>query len=190
MISFKAARCLNFPVSTLVSSYALSLKRLRPKDSSLLQRIRAISKVFSSQVLIMKLLPLLSLLWLPSLALAAKRSRGDRFEEFHSLAVSSTPLKLDDGVYDELTATPRNYSAAVLLTALQPQFGCNLCREVQPEWELLARSWVKGDRAGASRVVFGTLDFSNGKGTFQRVRDKCSSCLACAHVSWAKRWCS
>ena len=102
-------------------------------------------------------------------SLAAKKPAGGRFEDFHSLSLSSTPLKLDDSVYDELTATPRDYSVAILLTALEPQFGCQTCRDVQPEWDLIAKSWAKGDKSGSSRVLYGTLDFAHGKGAFQKV---------------------
>ncbi|KAI9782670.1 MAG: oligosaccharyl transferase subunit ost3/OST6 [Peltula sp. TS41687] len=119
----------------------------------------------------MKLLRFLSISILPLTSLAAKRAqKADRFEEYHSRSLSSSPLKLDDSLYDELTATPRNYSAVLLLTALDPRFGCQMCRDVQPQWDLLAKSWVRGDRSGASRVLYGTLDFNDGKGTFQRGR--------------------
>jgi len=100
-------------------------------------------------------------------ALAARQPAADRFQDFHLKALSSTPLKLVDSTYDRLTKTPRDYSVAVLLTALESRFGCQLCREFQPEWEILAKSWTKGDRKGDSRLVYGTLDFVDGKNTFQ-----------------------
>lgn len=106
---------------------------------------------------------------LPIVALAAKRQAIDRFQQFHTKALSSAPLKLEDSSYGQLTAAPRDYSIAVLLTAMESKFGCQLCREFQPEWDLLSKSWTKGDKQGESRLLFGTLDFSDGKGTFQSV---------------------
>lgn len=91
------------------------------------------------------------------------------FEQYHAKSQSSAPLSLDDASYDELTATPRNHSVVVLLTAMEARFGCQLCRDFQPEWEILGRSWAKGDKRGASRTLLGTLDFVDGKGTFQKV---------------------
>lgn len=44
-----------------------------------------------------------------------------------------------------------------------------MCHEFQPEWDLLVKSWTKGDKRGDSKLVFGTLDFLDGKGTFQSV---------------------
>jgi oligosaccharyltransferase complex subunit gamma len=100
---------------------------------------------------------------------AAKKSTGERFDQFYSQALSSTPVKLADGSYKELTEAPRDYTVAVLLTALEARFGCQLCREFQPEWDLLSRSWLKGDKAGNSRLIFGTLDFAEGRDTFMSV---------------------
>jgi oligosaccharyltransferase complex subunit gamma len=105
-------------------------------------------------------------------AIAAKKDTKDtdRFFDYQSKQLSSAPIKLTDTTYSKLTAAPRNYSAAILLTALDTRFGCQLCREFHPEWDVLAKSWTKGDKAGESRLVFGTLDFLDGKNTFQSVR--------------------
>ena len=105
----------------------------------------------------------------PLAALAASEVPTDKFQSFHTRSVSSGPLDLDDASYDRVTSTPRDYTVAVLLTALEAKYGCNLCREFQPEWELIARSYNKGDRKGEGRLLLGTLDFSKGKATFQKV---------------------
>lgn len=105
-------------------------------------------------------------------ALAAKKSvKADRFSHFHdkSLATSS-PVKLDDASYQKLTSTPRDYASAILLTAMDARFACQLCREFQPEWDLLSKSWLKGDKKGESRLNFATLDFTDGRDTFLKVR--------------------
>lgn len=99
----------------------------------------------------------------------AKPKSADKFKDFHTKSLSSTPLRLDDNIYDDLTTGPRNYTAVVLLTALDARFGCQLCKDFQPEWELLSKSWTKGDRRGESRTVYAQLDFADGKGTFQKV---------------------
>ncbi|EME81387.1 uncharacterized protein MYCFIDRAFT_58906 [Pseudocercospora fijiensis CIRAD86] len=104
---------------------------------------------------------------LPFAALAATKTPEERFNEAIS---KSQPIKLDDRAYDKLTRAPRDYSVAVLLTALDARFGCALCTEFQPEWELLAKSWTKGDKSKESRLVFATLDFFDGKQTFQSLQ--------------------
>lgn len=119
----------------------------------------------------MGLLQLLTAALLPLATLAAKKATGERFLDFYSKQASNGgPVKLDDDSYAELTRAPRNYSSAVLLTALEARFGCSLCNDFQPEWELLAKSWTRGDKEMESRLVFGTLDFVDGKNTFQSVR--------------------
>ena len=116
----------------------------------------------------MRWLQLLTASLLPFAALAAKKTPGDRFNDFRAKSASG-PLKLDDATYTQLTKAPRDYSIAVLLTALETRFGCELCRQFQPEWDLLGKSWAKGDREGKSRLVYGTLDFVDGRNTFQSV---------------------
>lgn len=114
----------------------------------------------------MRVLQALTTLLLPLTALAAKKPTSDRFATYHS---KPAPIKLDDTSYSELTRAPRDYSVAILLTALEARFGCGLCRDFQPEWDLLGKTWTKGDKNGESKLVFGTLDFTDGKNTFQSV---------------------
>ncbi|KAI0383244.1 hypothetical protein F5Y04DRAFT_31587 [Hypomontagnella monticulosa] len=115
----------------------------------------------------MRWLSLLLSFSLPLGSFAAKKSSSvDRFAEFHAATQASSPMKLADSSYKKLTSAPRDYSVAVLLTALEPRLGCTLCVEFQPEWDVLARSWAKGDKKGESRLIFGTLDFANGRETF------------------------
>ncbi|KAI0206718.1 OST3/OST6 family protein [Astrocystis sublimbata] len=117
----------------------------------------------------MRWLPaLLSLAALPLGAFAAKSSSSsaDRFEKFHTQAVASSPLKLADASYKKLTVAPRDYSVAVLLTALDAKYGCQLCTLFQPEWDVLGKSYIRGDKAGVSRLLLTTLDFTDGRETF------------------------
>ncbi|KAH9861580.1 hypothetical protein J1614_011330, partial [Plenodomus biglobosus] len=119
----------------------------------------------------MRWLQLLTASLLPFTALAAKKSTGDRFTDTRAKALSiGQPIKLDDASYMKLTKAPRDYSIAILLTALETRFGCVLCRDFQPEWDLLGKSWIKGDQDGQTRLLFGTLDFVDGKNTFQSLQ--------------------
>ncbi|KAL8828233.1 MAG: hypothetical protein Q9191_002703 [Dirinaria sp. TL-2023a] len=117
----------------------------------------------------MRLLQTLALCALPLLTFAAKKAQTGTFERYHDKFLSTAPLKLDDSAYEALTTLPRDYSVAVLLTALEARFGCQLCRDFQPEWDVLARSWARGDRKGETRMLYGTLDFTDGKATFQKL---------------------
>ncbi|KAL8729419.1 MAG: hypothetical protein Q9166_004749 [cf. Caloplaca sp. 2 TL-2023] len=105
---------------------------------------------------------------LPLVSVPAKPQLAGKYEQFHAKFTSNPPLKLDDTTYERLTAGPRDYTVAVLLTALEARFGCQLCRDFQPEWDVVGKSWVRGDKKGNTRVLLGTLDFADGKGTFQK----------------------
>lgn len=96
-------------------------------------------------------------------------SNPDKFATYQSLSRSG-PVDLDTASYEDLTSTPRDYYAVVILTATDPRFGCALCRDFEPEWDLIARSWNKGPKPDDLKVAFGTLDFDNGKPVFQKVR--------------------
>ncbi|KAL8716014.1 MAG: hypothetical protein Q9220_000681 [cf. Caloplaca sp. 1 TL-2023] len=103
------------------------------------------------------------------LSVDAKSKTAGNFEDYHRKSTSKAPLKLDDASYELLTASPRDYTVSILLTALEARFGCQLCRDFQPEWELIGRSWARGDKKGETRLLLGTLDFAEGKGTFQKL---------------------
>lgn len=136
----------------------LSSSKLTSRAALTIHCTSIINKMRVSQLVTAALLPLT--------ALAAKKSPAERFAE---ATAKPQPTKLDDRSYDALTKAPRDYSVAVLLTAMDARFGCQLCHEFQPEWELLAKSWTKGDKDAESRLAFGTLDFLDGKATFQSV---------------------
>ncbi|KAH0599449.1 hypothetical protein MHUMG1_02237 [Metarhizium humberi] len=115
----------------------------------------------------MRFLPLLaSASALVASAFAAEQSTEERFIKFNRLARLSSPLQLNDVSYKSLTSTPRDYSVAIVLTAQDARFGCQLCRDFKPEWELIAQSWARGDKQQESRLFFGVLDFTEGRETF------------------------
>lgn len=111
--------------------------------------------------------PFLILFSILSGVLAATPSE-DRFEKFQSLSRSG-PATLDSSSFKELTVAPRDYYAVVILTAMDARYGCVMCREFAPEWDLINRSWNKGTKPDGLKVIFGTLDFEQGKEVFQKV---------------------
>jgi oligosaccharyltransferase complex subunit gamma len=101
-------------------------------------------------------------------AALSARPELDKFSKYQAQARYGH-VGLNDSAYEEITSKPRDYHVAILLTAVEARYGCALCRDFQPEWELLARSWNKGSKDDDMRLLFGTLDFNNGKDTFQKV---------------------
>lgn len=119
----------------------------------------------------MRLINFVLLLTFSCLGLAVKpKPAASKFDTYLARK-PSFPLNLDEKEYEELTGTPRDYSVAVLLTALDARFACELCRNFQPEWDIIGKSWQKGDKKGQHRVLFTTLDFERGRNVFVRVCD-------------------
>ncbi|GBC12835.2 oligosaccharyl transferase subunit [Rhizophagus irregularis DAOM 181602=DAOM 197198] len=77
-------------------------------------------------------------------------------------------IELDSSLYDEFTSKPRNYSIAILLTALDPQINCVPCKEFDPEFRLVAKDWL-GSGNVPSRLYFGVLDFKNGREIYAKL---------------------
>lgn len=113
----------------------------------------------------MRVIQLLITATLSLTALAAKKP-SSAFDVFHK---KSSPVVLSEQSFDELTAAPRDHYSAVILTALDAKYGCEICQKLAPEWDILAKSWQKGDKKGNSRLIFGTLDFDQGRNTFIKV---------------------
>ena len=98
----------------------------------------------------------------------AAKAPLDTFQKYQSLSRSG-PVGLDNAAFEELTNAPRDYYSAVILTAMDNRYGCVMCRDFDPEWNLIAKSWNKGSKPDDLKVVFGTLDFDQGKTVFQKV---------------------
>ncbi len=116
----------------------------------------------------MRLLRLLALTAL-SLSAAVSAKKAATSSKFDTYSSHSAPVEIDEKSYSDLTASPRDYSLAVLLTARDAKYACGLCKDFDPEWSILGRSWQKADRKGEKRVLFVTLDFDQGRNVFMKV---------------------
>ncbi|KAK6360548.1 oligosaccharyl transferase subunit ost3/OST6 [Orbilia blumenaviensis] len=118
----------------------------------------------------MRLLPVLTAFTsLLSLSVAQKPHKYQTFAELASSSKGSKgSILLNDQLFAEISSPPRNYTSVVLFTALDSRYGCVLCRDFQPEFDLLGNSWHR-EHPQSDGLLFGVLDFSVGKGTFQRL---------------------
>ncbi|KAK4948699.1 oligosaccharyl transferase subunit ost3/OST6 [Elasticomyces elasticus] len=123
----------------------------------------------------MHLLRFLALAALSVTAVSARKASNDKFDNYFAKQASSAPFELDEKGYNELTTAPRDYSLAVLLTALDARYACGICREYDPEWKILGRSWQKGDKNGENRLLLSTLDFDQGRNIFMKASCSFSS---------------
>ncbi|ORX46870.1 hypothetical protein BCR36DRAFT_584977 [Piromyces finnis] len=109
-------------------------------------------------------IPLFSLFCWNVFALS-KKEKSEKIEEL--LAKSSDNfINLNEKYYDLLINTPRDYHTILLATATNPQFKCEPCRELLPEFLNVANSWDPNDK----RVYFAILDYQNGKNVFKQLK--------------------
>ncbi|KAF0339852.1 magnesium transporter protein-like protein 1 precursor [Gigaspora margarita] len=110
-----------------------------------------------------------SFILLLSLCYAAKPSLESKVALLNQASSQNLGVvELDSNLYDEFVAKPRNYSMAILLTALDPQINCIPCKEFDPEFRLVARSWLEAGNE-PSRLYFGVLDFKNGREVYAKL---------------------
>ncbi|CAO0798278.1 unnamed protein product [Mucor circinelloides] len=77
-------------------------------------------------------------------------------------------INLNSNSYDRFTEGKRDYGMVVLLTALDDQFNCAPCREFDPEYSLVAKSFQKNKKS--KDLFFGHLDFRDGQAVYQRLK--------------------
>ncbi|KAI8065484.1 hypothetical protein BC940DRAFT_304227 [Gongronella butleri] len=76
-------------------------------------------------------------------------------------------VKLDSDTYFKYTQGSREYGLVVLLTALSDQMRCYPCREFDPEYRLVAKSFQ--NTKFADNLFFGHLDFFDGQAVYQQL---------------------
>ena len=106
---------------------------------------------------------------------AAPKSKGGmgmKHARFLRQAKSSPNKILDlkaSSDFDDLTASPRNYSISLLLTAVDSGVSCGPCLAFQPSYENLAKGFAKVKGGAPDRHMFASLEFKNGREVFQKV---------------------
>ncbi|SCU97371.1 LAMI_0F09824g1_1 [Lachancea mirantina] len=73
-------------------------------------------------------------------------------------------IKLNNANFEKIIGGKRDAYMVVLLTASSPQIGCSLCVELEPEFKLIADSWIKDHPDGLSKdgenaLFFAKADF-------------------------------
>jgi hypothetical protein len=112
-------------------------------------------------------------------SLVSGQELSSRLSKFHSLASKNSGIvPLTSSLYDELIqdspSSPREYSVSIILTALNPKFGCQPCVAFDKEHKEAARQWWtksenKKSKEKQMRHVFAVLDFEKGQDIFKRV---------------------
>ncbi|THH33922.1 hypothetical protein EUX98_g246 [Antrodiella citrinella] len=111
---------------------------------------------------------ILTLFILP-FSLAAPKDSNAIHDELVKLAKANNGvIKLDERTYDLLTSPKRTWSAAVQLTAMDAKRRCAPCKEFDPSFKEVGRSWSTVPAEERNSHFFATLDFDNGMTVFQK----------------------
>lgn len=80
------------------------------------------------------------------------------------------PIYLTDKTFEKVVNGPRDFDLIVLLTAVAPQFGCQFCRVLQPEFDIVANSWHKTHGSSSDGLVFAVADLAKTQGIFKSLK--------------------
>jgi len=102
--------------------------------------------------------------------LAASKDASAIHDELVKLAKANNGvIKLDERTYDMLTSPKRTWSAAIQLTAMDARRRCTPCKEFDPSFREVGRSWSAVPAEHRDSHFFATLDFDNGMTVFQKL---------------------
>lgn len=128
----------------------------------------------------MRLIFALSTLAALAIQSSCAQDLSSRLSKFHQLASKNNGIvPLTSATYDELIAdspsNTRDYTVSVVLTALNPRFGCHPCIAFDKEHKEVAQQWWnkaenKKSKQKQMRHIFAVLDFEKGQDVFKRVR--------------------
>lgn len=112
-------------------------------------------------------LPFLSLLALPAIVLAAQDSPRQQLVKL--AAKNNGVINLDAETFDLLTSPERDWSASIHFTALDKRRKCGPCKEFNPSWVAVAKSWSKVAPSERDSHFFATFDFEDNLATFKKL---------------------
>lgn len=74
----------------------------------------------------------------------------------------------NDQMLDQILSNKRDYTVALLLSTTNERFGCNFCKVLGPDYNVVADSWHKKNPSG-SKLYFVYGEFEECQRSFQRL---------------------
>ncbi|KAI6005925.1 hypothetical protein EDD15DRAFT_2154727 [Pisolithus albus] len=108
----------------------------------------------------------IALLCLP-FCLAAQKSPRDELVQL--AAAGNGVIRLDERTFDLLTSPNRDWSAAIQLTALNPQRRCGPCKEFGPSFQAVAKAWSTVTPEQRNNHFFASIDFDDAFQVFKKL---------------------
>ncbi|CAL1543306.1 unnamed protein product [Lymnaea stagnalis] len=95
---------------------------------------------------------------------------GDRVHQLMEWNNKKSIIRMNGEKFKQyVKAAPKNYSVVVMLTALQPQRGCSVCKQANDEFQILANSW-RYSQQYSNRLFFALVDYDEGSDIFQSMK--------------------
>ncbi|CAI9732339.1 Hypothetical predicted protein [Octopus vulgaris] len=107
-------------------------------------------------------------------ALGLQRKKEDllseKVQQMMEWNTKKVVLRLNGDKFRQYVKTaPRNYSVILMLTALQAQRQCTVCRHANEEFTILANSW-RYSQQYSNRLFFAMVDYDEGSDVFANLK--------------------
>ncbi|KAK7503814.1 hypothetical protein BaRGS_00004937 [Batillaria attramentaria] len=99
-----------------------------------------------------------------------EESLGDKVQQLTEWNNKKSIIRLNGDKFRQYVKTPpRNYSVIVMLTALQAQRQCSVCKQANEEYQILANSW-RYSQQYSNQLFFTMVDYDEGADVFQSMK--------------------
>ncbi|XP_076468515.1 dolichyl-diphosphooligosaccharide--protein glycosyltransferase subunit TUSC3-like [Babylonia areolata] len=97
-------------------------------------------------------------------------SLGDKVQQLTEWNNKKSIIRLNGDKFRQyVKSPPRNYSVIVMLTALQAQRQCSVCKQANEEYQILANSW-RYSQQYSNDLFFTMVDYDEGPDVFQSMK--------------------
>jgi len=95
---------------------------------------------------------------------------GDKVQQMIDWSNKKSVIRMDGNKWRMyVKAAPRNYSVVLMLTALQAQRQCTVCRQASEEFQIVANSW-RYSQLYSNKLFFAIVDYDEGPDVFTSLK--------------------
>ncbi|XP_071485848.1 dolichyl-diphosphooligosaccharide--protein glycosyltransferase subunit TUSC3-like [Diadema antillarum] len=103
-------------------------------------------------------------------AVKKEEQLGDRVKQLMDWGNKRAVIRMNGDKYRLYAKTsPRNYSLVLMLTAMQPQRQCSVCKAVSEEFQILANSW-RYSQVYSNKLFFASVDYDEAPDVFKSLK--------------------
>ncbi|XP_078601240.1 dolichyl-diphosphooligosaccharide--protein glycosyltransferase subunit TUSC3-like isoform X1 [Branchiostoma floridae x Branchiostoma japonicum] len=100
----------------------------------------------------------------------SQNALGDKVQQLMEWSSKRPVIRMNGDKFRQyVRAAPRNYSVILMLTALQPQRQCTVCRQANDEFQIVANSW-RYSPSFSNKLFFASVDYDEGADVFSTLK--------------------